>query len=220
MSNQLTTQYAQLASPDQIEMFTGLLNKQPPNKYITTNERAGNSKYLTIRYLEQKLDELFFGMWKSETTETKIVGNEYVVTVQVSFFHPVAKGWITRTGIGAVPIQQKRGAKPTDLDAKYTNAMQKNAPAAKAFAFKNAVKSIGPAFGRDLNSGDDDMPAFEPGTTQVIKFETQVEKAKEEIAAATLEELGPLYQKYKSLPTIPDAIVARRNQIKEQNKAA
>lgn len=221
MSKQLTTlQQSGIAPVSELENFMVLINKEPEKKYAIVNKMAQGAKYLTIRYLEQKLDELFFGLWKSETTDTKVVGNEYVVTVQLSYFHPITGQWVSRTGIGSVPIQQKRGAAITDLDAKYVNALQKNAPAAKAFAFKNAAKSIGPAFGRDLNAGEDDMPEFEPGTTQAIKAESEMDKAKQEIAnAATVAELSPLFAKYRRFPDMAAAVMDRRKELNETNAA-
>lgn len=212
MSKQLTPTNTSAIDPGAIENFYSLINKEPSRAAVQENRFADNAKYLSIGYLEMKLDELFFGLWKSETVDSKVVANEFVVTVQVSVFHPVAGQWITRTGIGAVPIQQKRGSLPTDLNAKIVNAMQKNAPAAKAFAFKNAVKGYGKIFGRDLNREDVE---YTPGTTQVMIAEKQLELVKDSIAAAgTTEKLSAIFKKHKSLPGIPELITIRREEIK------
>jgi len=105
MSKQLTKlQNAGIVPIAELENFAVLINKPPAKKYVVVNKLAQGAKYLTIRYVEQKLDELFFGLWKSETTDTKVVGNEYVVTVQLSFFHPIVGQWVSRTGIGSVAI--------------------------------------------------------------------------------------------------------------------
>ncbi|CAH1002645.1 hypothetical protein LEM8419_03517 [Neolewinella maritima] len=219
MSQALTTHTAALPVIEggAMENFYQLLNRQPPADAININKLAGGAKYLPIPFLEMKLDELYYGLWTSETTDTKVVGNEYVVTVQVAVYHPVARQWITRTGIGSVPIQQKKGASITDLDAKYTNALQKNAPAAKAFAFKNAVKGFGTIFGRDLNRAEDDIPDYVPGSTQVAVEESKAEKAMAAIAEADSTTLGKLYLKHKSLPGIPAAIMARRKELSSQS---
>lgn len=216
MSKELTT----IKQTEAIEKFNMLLNREPAKKQVKVNKFADGAKYLPIRFLEQKLDELFFGLWRSEVTDTKVVGNEYVVTVQVSYFHPVASQWISRTGVGSVPIQQKKGAAITDLDAKYINALQKNAPAAKAFAFKNAVKSIGPIFGRNLNTNEEDLPDYQPGTTQAIIVESQLDKVKKGIEAAPNEDaLSNIFKQHHKMPGVPQMIMEKRKELSQKTAA-
>ena len=221
MSKELTAHTSEMVAynADHLENFYTLLNRQPPADAVNVNKLAGNSKYLPITFLEMKLDELYFGLWKSETIDTKVVGNEYVVTVQVAVYHPIVKKWITRTGIGSVAIQQKKGAAITDLDSKYINALQKNAPAAKAFAFKNAVKSFGTIFGRDLNRNEDDVPEYVPGTTQAAIEENKQTLVKQAIAGAnTKARLKEIYTGNRSMPGITDWIADRRKEL--ENEAA
>jgi hypothetical protein len=48
----------------------------------------------------------------------------------------------------------KINPKPSDVDAKIKNTLVKDFPHLKAECIKNAAKSLGKYFGRDLNRGD------------------------------------------------------------------
>lgn len=200
--------------PTPLESFYQLLNQEPDKKMIRKNNQAGGALYLPISYLEMTLDEIYMGLWKMEDGQMQVVANEFVVTVQVSVFHPILKEWITRTGIGAVPIQQRRDSSITDMDAKIKNALQKNAPAAKALAFKNACKTLGKVFGRDLNRKDEDSGTYEPVTTQVLKIEAEKDKifALAE-GAKDMAILNGIFQQYRNIPGLPEKIMARRKEL-------
>jgi len=137
--------------PKNIEGFLGLMNHKPNRSAIKTNKFANNAQYLPIEYYEMKLDEIFLGLWRSRCIGegARVMGNAIIYDIEVDFFHPIYKQWLTRAGTGAVEIQ-------LDAETKLVKgkALQKNAPAAKAEAFKNACKSIGRLFGRDLNRKD------------------------------------------------------------------
>lgn len=129
----------------------GILHKEPAANEIRVNKMANGSKYVPISYLEMNLDEMFFGLWQTKNFQSLPVANEIVGSIEVHYFHPVAKTWICRIGAGAVMIQQEKGAQITDLNAKYKNTLTKDYPHLKAECFRNACQSIGKAFGRDLN---------------------------------------------------------------------
>ena len=141
-----------------LESFNKAIHRAPKGP-VKVNQQAGGSKYVPIEELEMLMDEIFMGHWQSKAVGggAKIVGNSVVYDIEVSFLHPVSGMWITRAGSGAVPIQLKsqnhQGGARHALDFERINpmAIQKNAPAAKAYAFRNAVQSIGRMFGRDLN---------------------------------------------------------------------
>jgi hypothetical protein len=137
----------------QLESFIQVVHRDPPQDKILKHKQIKDHFYLPISFLEAKMDELFLGLWKTRTIEgSRVVGNSVVYDIEVDFFHPIAKEWITRSGTGAVPIQidAKKGAGPLDFENLIATALHKNIPAAKAYAFKNAVQSIGKIFGRDL----------------------------------------------------------------------
>lgn len=154
-------------------------NKPVVNDKIKTNKYAGNSKFLPISVVEAQLDEIFFGLWQTRNIQYSVVANEILCTLELWVFHPILKEWIVRTGAGAAMIQQdaykkdedgnymtrakkdgtgvekiKINPRPTDADYKIKNTLVKDFPHAKAEAFKNAAKSIGKYFGRDLNRSD------------------------------------------------------------------
>lgn len=136
---------------EDVESYLKILHESPDNKSIKKNSQAGGALYVPVGVMEMKLDEITGGLWSTQNEKTQVIANELLYSLELSFFHPVAKTWINRLGCAAVPIQQSKGASVLDLDSKIKNALVKNYPAVKAQAFKNAAQSIGRAFGRDLN---------------------------------------------------------------------
>ena len=155
-----------------------VLNRPVPETDVRINQMANNARYIPISFVETKLDEVFLGLWSIENFQTKVVANEIMGSIELKVFHPIAKVWLTRTGVAAVVIQQNSwmvdefGAfvldankkkikapkpKPSDVDAKIINTLVKDAPHLKAECVKNAAKSFGLMFGRDLNRRDADF---------------------------------------------------------------
>ena len=141
------------------EKFTTGLNSPPPSGMI--KDRQG-IKYLPISSVESELDRMFTGLWKTTNLEWKVVINEIVVSLELHVFHPIAKIWISRCGVGVAQIRQKSGSKIQDIDAKIKNALEMDVPHAKADAIKNAAKSLGKHFGRDLSRKAADVATFQP----------------------------------------------------------
>ena len=127
--------------------FMHRLNRKPSKNEI---EQKMGKTYIPISILEAKLDSFFNGAWSTKNISTTIVGNELVVSLELHFYHPKLDTWLCRVGVGASMVRQKRDSAISDIDAKIKNALEMDAPNAKSKAFKNAVKSIGKAFGRDL----------------------------------------------------------------------
>lgn len=147
----------------QAESFLDRLHDQPNKSVLRINNQANGSLYIPIDVIEMKLDQFFAGLWSTENFQTNVIANEVTGSIDLKVFHPVAKLWITRVGAASVPIQQRSKSAVTDLDAKIKNALVKNFPALKAECLKNAAKSLGVNFGRDLNrdSGVDYTPISE-----------------------------------------------------------
>ena len=134
-----------------IEQFNALLNKEP-NKYeLQVNKAAANTMYLPISFLETTLDELYFGLWKTDGFTTRVIGNEICGELNLHVFHPIAGVWITRTGAAATMIRQMKDAGVMEADKKIKNALEMDYPHLKADCFRNACLSLGKTFGRDLN---------------------------------------------------------------------
>ncbi len=138
------------------------LHKEPSSKETKKNAQANDSEYLPISFLEMTLDEIFFGLWQTKNFKTEGIANEIVGSIELHYFHPVAKTWLCRVGAGAVQVQMKSKEKGGDGDItnirnKITNTLTKDYPHLKADCFRNACLSIGKSFGRDLNRKFDDQ---------------------------------------------------------------
>lgn len=146
------------------------LHKEPENKELRKNKYANDSVYLPISFMEMTLDEIFFGLWQTKNFKTEGIANEIVGSIELHYFHPVAKTWLCRVGAGAVQIQfeaeyetlsdgtkKKLKTNITDISKKITNTLTKDYPHLKAECFRNACLSLGKTFGRDLNREFDDQ---------------------------------------------------------------
>lgn len=141
---------------ENLEKFIKFVDKTPPTNEIKINKYANNTKYLPISFVEMTLDEIFLGLWSTKNFNFQVVANEIVGTIDLEVYHPTAQKWITRSGCAAVQIQQSQGASITEIDKKIKNTLEKDFPHLKADCIKNAAKSIGKLFGRDLNRKDID----------------------------------------------------------------
>lgn len=194
------------------EGFVRILNQHPNPHEVKTNKAANNSQYLPISHIEMQLDELFQGLWQTRGFTYQVIANEVVGSIELGLFHPVLQEWIWRTGAGATMIQQKRGAEITDIGAKHKNTLVKDFPHLKAECLKNAAKSLGRIFGRDLNRVDID--SYMPGSTQETIAVAQEEKAFADIAKETdKKKLAYLFNLYSTIPGVPQAITNRRKEL-------
>lgn len=130
-----------------VEMWQEELNKYPDPSTLKSRDGV---RYVPISHIEALLDTLFFGLWSLENFKYQVVANEICAQIELKVYHPIMGVWITRTGVGAAMIRQKSGAAVTDVSAKIKNALEMDLAHAKADAMKNAAKSLGKIFGRDL----------------------------------------------------------------------
>lgn len=143
-----------------LQNFLARMNADPPAALVKINKFANNTKYLPISYLEMLLDQISLGIWETKNFHYEILTNELVGSIIVKFYHPVIGNFIERVGVAAVQIQTKSGTDPYDITNKIPNTLVKQVGQLKAECFRNAVKSIGKIFGRDLNR--DDAAEFNP----------------------------------------------------------
>ena len=141
------------------EKFTMGLNAQPEKSKIKKHQ---NIDYIPISAIEAELDRMYAGLWQTKNMNVRVVANEILVDLELHVFHPIAKMWLSRTGTGAATIKQVKDSAITDLDSKYKNTLQKDFPAAKALAVKNAAKSLGVKFGRNLGRKDNVSFDYKP----------------------------------------------------------
>lgn len=152
------------------------LSVEPEANEIKVNEFQNNSLYIPISMIEDKLDEVFLGLWEVKDFKYQTVANEIIGSVQLRVFHPVYKTWIERTGAGAVMVQMKSknnggDGSITNIDNKIPNTLVKDFPHLKAECIKNAAKSLGKWFGRDLNRKEEMRGHYETLYTNDCEFQ-------------------------------------------------
>lgn len=203
------------------------LSKKPKQGKVKTNKLADNSAYLEIAYYEQQLDYIYNGLWSVKNWTHEIVLNEVVGSLELWVFHSEAKGWIVRTGVAAWPImvdaltkdqrekmtKQQRNEYALNPSNKKPNALVTGYPRLKAECIKNAAKSLGQIFGRNLNRNHED---------ELEGLQTQQETMQQIAECKTVEELSLVKE---SLPDIMlndtqilDLLTARYHEIKHSDK--
>ena len=135
------------------------LNQDPKR-----TEKQNNADSIPISFLETELDEVYLGNWKIDNFQHQVIANEIVGSLELHVFDPHMKVWITRIGAGAVQIRMNSGAAITDISQKIKTALQMDFPKLKSMCLKNAAKTLGKRFGRDLNRKfeDDYDPQYTP----------------------------------------------------------
>ena len=134
--------------------YKQLVMSEPRASWIKTNKYSQNAKYLPIRIVEELLTGVF-PVWQVEQVgNPTILGNSIVISVNLKVYNPLLNQWLSYAGVGAVPIEVKKDAHPTDFTQISPKAMHKNVPAALSFAINNAAKKIGKLFGSHLNSNE------------------------------------------------------------------
>lgn len=173
-----------------------LLNCEPNEKWIRINAYANNSKYIPIGIIEYLLTSIFI-KWKVEIMGTQVIANSVVVTVRVHVLDPITGQWDWNDGIGAMPIQTAKGAAATDFSQVNTLGVQMAAPAAEAYAFKDAVEKFGKIFGKDLNrKTENQVLNYQP--TLDGKFKEVLELPDELVDAISLSDQQNLVNIYQS----------------------
>lgn len=131
-----------------LQKFLALIDKNPSTIKKHPKQQF---EYVPIGALEAGLDKVFFGLWSWQITFPQTtVGNEIISYGRLTFFHPVAKIWLHRDGIGASQVRFNQKTDFTDIRNKIQTALQMDSPHADANAFKNACQKIGKMFGRGL----------------------------------------------------------------------
>lgn len=143
---------------EKLEGFIKILSQAPPKEAV--QKRYDGVKYLPISYYEATLDKLFFGLWSTEILEAKQILNEVICRVQLTYTHPINNKVYTRGGVASVQIMQASKTKILELPQhKIPNALEMCLPKAKTEAIKNACKSLGKIFGRDLSRKQEHVTA-------------------------------------------------------------
>lgn len=200
------------------ESFCSELNIDPTKE---VKQRQGIS-YLPISAIEATLDEMYAGLWKTEKMEWKVIVNEIVVSLELHVFHPVAKVWISRCGVGVAQIRQSKGAKIQDIESKIKNGLEMDVPHAKSDAIKNAAKSLGKIFGRDLSRKQQDVSDYAPTIISNLEDAELFLEIRENLDNCQSEEdLTCVYKEYKGRVTDEESflsmLTAKKKQLADDN---
>lgn len=149
--------YDELVSMDESKSkqndFQVLLNREPPAKWIKTNDLANGSRYLPIDKVEYLLTSLFIKWWV-QVMDFKVIANSAAVHIRLFYIDPMTGETLFQDGVGAAPMQTNKGAGATDFNEIKNAAVQMALPAAETYAIKDAAEKIGRIFGKDLNRKD------------------------------------------------------------------
>lgn len=167
-------QLPQLPFQDKLVKIVNELQNQPLETEKQTNPWAENAVYIPIETIEAKLDLYFPLSWQTSNFNWQVIANEIVGSLDLTIYNPVLGAWITRTGAGAAQIQQvskKKGGSgdPTAINEKLQSTLTKDFPHLKAECLKNAAKSLGQTFGRDLNRSSASEPVQEQDINQALE---------------------------------------------------
>lgn len=150
---------------------------------------------IPIGILENALDEVYLGLWKTHSPTHQVVANEIIGSIVLEVYDPSAKVWISRVGYGAVTIRQKKDSDITDIGSKIKTALQMDFPKLSSMCLKNACKTLGKRFGRDLNRKFEDI--YEEVYSNEIEVSNLMDELKEKLQGCTsAKELGEVWNQY------------------------
>jgi hypothetical protein len=127
-----------------------LLNQPPPKNWLKKQDNVIHLPVDKVKFLLTKI----FIEWYEEIKDVKVIANSVSVTITLHYLNPISGKWSKMDGIGAAPINTKKGAKAMEWDEIVHDSVHKCIGAADAFALKNAAKKLGKVFGADLMKDD------------------------------------------------------------------
>lgn len=133
--------------------YKQVLSTNPP-KQIVKHHDFGKFDYLPITAVERMLDGLFES-WTCEILREGVAVNGFFVVVKLRAKIPHSDKELVSDGIGFAEFQTKKGQSPTDFNHLMQGAGVMAVPRAKAEAIKNAAKSFGNLFGRNITRDDE-----------------------------------------------------------------
>jgi len=125
-----------------------LLNQPPPASWLKTTKFNPNP-YLPIDKVEYLFHKIYGG-YSVAVKSVQTIANSVVVTLTITVKNPITGELESQDGVGASPIQTDSGAGAMDWNKAKAQGVQMAAPAAKAYAIKDAAEQFGRIFGRDI----------------------------------------------------------------------
>lgn len=133
--------------------YKTVLSADPPREIVKRHD-FGKFDYLPITAVERLLDGLFDG-WTVEILREGVAVNGFYMVVRLKAKLPQSDEHLVSDGVGFAEFQTMKGAAPTDFTKLSQAAGVMAVPRARAEAIKNAAKSFGNLFGRNLTRKDD-----------------------------------------------------------------
>lgn len=133
--------------------YKQILNQDPPQAIVKFH-KYGKFNYLPITAVERLLDGLFES-WTCEILREGQTLNGFYTVVRLKAKIPKTSEYLVSDGIGFAEYQTTKGSSPIDFTNIIQGAGVLAIPRAKAEAIKNAAKSFGNLFGRNLTRNDD-----------------------------------------------------------------
>jgi hypothetical protein len=195
------TQVSATTEPVNIQARESFIKEQLNSKPEQIEEKDG-VETVPISFLENDLDEVYLGLWKTENFRFQVIANEIVGTIDLHVFDPQAKVWLVRSGSAAVLIRQKKDSEITDISAKIKNGLMMDFPKLETMCIKAAAKRLGKRFGRDLNR------KFEDEYEMRYTTEIEVDEVRADVEAkfnncTTKEQLASVWASYPNLHNNP-----------------
>lgn len=134
---------------DKENQLNVLLNQEPPKEWMQKHP-LGGGQYIPVERIEYLMTRIFVN-WHIEVLDYKLIANSLTCHVRVHYQDPVSGQMKFTDGVGASPIQTDKGFGAVDFNHMKNDAVMKALPAAKTFAFKDAVEVLGKLFGKDIN---------------------------------------------------------------------
>jgi hypothetical protein len=157
--SELTETLEQFAKDDVLNIT---LSTEPPQRWVKEHptikvkvlDQNGQPKSVPLQYIpvdkQRLLAKRLFGIVKVEILNTAQLFNSVCVTVRLHFKHPVTGDALFMDGVGAVGVQTDQGATASDMSKIKFDGVMKAAPAAAAYAEKNAYDKLGRLFGGEI----------------------------------------------------------------------
>lgn len=201
----------EIANKDKLREY---LNKNPPQDWIKEHPFAKGVKYLPIDKTETLLDVIFQD-WRVEIKSISQLAQSVCAVVRLHYRDPVTGEWTFHDGVGATPLKTDKGFSAADLAHIKSDAVATGAPAAVAFALKDAADHIGKIFGRDLNRKDTvSLAGIYKQTTETSKG---VDEAIEKLTTAkTIVELKKIFMELPREVALNEQVVKRKDELKER----
>ena len=202
----ITELSSDLENAAQNDVLNMALSMDPPASWIKKHptisikigeDEQGRAIKAPLEYIpvdrQRLLGKRIFGIVKREIISVQQLFNAVCVTVRLNYKHPITGEDLFADGVGAVGVQTDAGAVASDMSKIKFDGVMKAAPAAAAYAEKNAYDTIGRVFGGEIQKN-------------AIQFTENVAMyAKAFYDIPTYEDLKELYDMKKEVLT-PDEI--------------